>query len=268
MSRDEDTEMTEKELQDYVEGKDAVSAAYQALGKEQPSPELDAGILQKARDSVKEKTHPEKVFPYQRYSIAASVFLSVIVVSLYLNNEAEFTAINADRNSLPIAELQVIAPTAGDAGGVAASDANANAASPALAGARQLDALEASVERSEAIAIQVERPADERAEQLNAVLDDGAASQLRATAQGAGGEIQELELRATFFAADADFSTDALLVQPAPDYRISADLWLLEIQRLLSVGEDASVSEERSLFAAAYPDIDIDAALADLETDN
>ena len=83
----------DKNLQDFLDGTDKVSATYhslaQSLENEKPSAALDEAILQAARESVAEKTTQKKTIPVQAYSIAASICLAVLAVSLFLNNEYE-----------------------------------------------------------------------------------------------------------------------------------------------------------------------------------
>jgi len=49
----------DKNLQDYLEGTDQVSATYQSVSDEKPSAALDAAILQAARESVADKAIPK-----------------------------------------------------------------------------------------------------------------------------------------------------------------------------------------------------------------
>ena len=83
--------MSNKEpLQTYLDGKDKVSVSYQAFSKEKPSAELNERILEAARNSVGNSTVETKKVSsinYRQYSIAASICLSILVVSMFINNE-------------------------------------------------------------------------------------------------------------------------------------------------------------------------------------
>ena len=83
--------MSNKEpLQTYLDGNDKVSVNYQTFSKEKPSAELNERILEAARNSVGNSAVETKKVPsinYRQYSIAASICLSILVVSMFINNE-------------------------------------------------------------------------------------------------------------------------------------------------------------------------------------
>lgn len=74
----------DKELKAYLEGKDGLSDTYRELGSTEPSNELDAHILQAARDELAQDTQqPAQAGGnsiYSRpYAIAASVLLGILI---------------------------------------------------------------------------------------------------------------------------------------------------------------------------------------------
>ncbi len=245
MSDKQDTELTDLEFQDYLKGGDGVSAAYHELSTEQPSAELDAQILQAAKDNIRNTPQPKQAFPYQRYSIAASVFLSVFIVSLYFNNEAEFTQLNSVENFQPTIQLEENVPV------FEGNPAGAGAADNEAADANAVNVRAESRVAESQILESIEAP------QLDLELE-GVAEAAPAT------DVQTNLVNANSLAPLRAFQAETLF-EENPDYRSSADLWLLEIQRLSTENEVNAAEEERSLFAEVYPDINIDAELSELE---
>ena len=251
----------DKNLQDYLEGTDQVSATYQSVSDEKPSAALDAAILQAARESVADKAIPKKTIPVQAYSIAASICVAVLAVSLFLNNEAELLqneigeieALSIQLSDMPIDETV----SADEAAPLLQTDGNPNTVNTVNTANIQsaetnADAVaaEARLERSRTL-IQ-----ERQAESAN--LEEAAAFSTQAESDLGGLEqpAAQLEMAASLAPA-ADFS-----------YRQNPDSWLAEIQRLTEAGNTQAYEQERSLFAETYPDIDIDSALSELtETD-
>lgn len=236
---DKEGKSPEKNLEDAAE----VSAVYQALRHEKPSAELDAEILRAARQDV-EKQLTRKRIPYQAYSIAASICLAVLAVSLFLNNDEELTRGELDAASIPLSDAPASAFQQTEEAALQEEDADA----------LQEESLQLELQASR-VAIPPQNPLQEVPE-LNQNADVSAASALSIEADASGAQVPLAE------------SVQSSTADVPIDYRASADTWLAEIQRLTVTGNQVQLEQERMLFAEAYPDIDIDAALAGLETDN
>lgn len=254
------TSIEEKELQDYLRGSDNVTATYQslqaehALQNEKPSAALDESILQAARDSVAGKAAQKKGVPRQAYSIAASVCVAVLAVSLFLNNETELTGADLEALSIPLSD----APVAEIMNAEVAPLTDQNAASADMFS-----------EQLEPVASRIATPALElEAEGLEAAaLSNAIELRLEATteqAERAAGLSQEelLERSTTVVVA-----TEENIASPFV-YRQNVDSWLLEIQRLTDINNEVVLAEERRLFAERYPDMDIDSALIEIQLSN
>lgn len=249
------TSIEEKELQDYLRGSDNVTATYQslqaehALQNEKPSAALDESILQAARDSVAGKAAQKKSVPRQAYSIAASVCVAVLAVSLFLNNETELTGADLEALSIPLSD----APVAEIMNAEVAPLTDQNAASADMFS-----------EQLEPVASRIATPA---LELEAAALSNAIELRLEATteqAERAAGLSQEelLERSTTVVVA-----TEENIASPFV-YRQNVDSWLLEIQRLTDINNEVVLAEERRLFAERYPDMDIDSALIEIQLSN
>jgi hypothetical protein len=231
----------DKHLQDYLDGTDKVSATYHTVSDEKPSVALDEAILQAARESVADNATQKKAIPLQAYSIAASVCVAVLVVSLFLNNEAELMqneigeieALSIQISDVPADETA----SADEAATLLQAEPTANTDAGA-----DLSAEEAVADRN-----RIALPA------LQAEADNEAAGTAVFSTQAA----EQLEMAASLELAPVDFS-----------YRQNSDTWLVQIQALAEAGNEAELAEERRLFAETYPDIDIDSALSELTETN
>lgn len=243
----------DKNLQDYVEGTDQVSDTYYIVSDEKPSSALDEAILQAARESVADKAKHRKTIPVQAYSIAASICVAVLAVSLFLNNEAELMqneigeieALSIQLSDMPTAET-----VSADANTNTVNTVNTANIESAETNA-DIVAEEARLERSRILVQERQAESTNQAAEA-AAFSTQAESDLADLEQPAA----QLEMAATLEPA-ADFS-----------YRQNPDTWLAEIQRLTDLGNTQATEQERSLFTETYPEIDIDSALSELaETD-
>lgn len=248
-------ESEDKDLQDYLNGSDRVSAIYQSLQLEKslqdqkPSTALDEAILQAARESVAGSTQ-RKGLPRQVYSIAASVCVAVLAVSLFLNNEGELTSTDLEALSIPVSDapmLQRVEIMSAD--NVPVEDQNTASASafseqPQPAASRiatQDQQLEA-----EALSTAAEISLQEAVRGAERIAEPGAQQELQQEFEAIVQGGQEFDF----------------------DYRQSIETWLLEIQRLSDIGNEDELAEERRLFAESYPDMDIDSALTEIQLSN
>ncbi len=248
----------DKELQDYINGSDKVSATYQslqadqALQDEKPSAALDESILQAARESVKGSSTQKKVIPLQAYSIAASVCVAVLAVSLFLNNESELTGADFEAFSIPAADTPIAEMMSIDEATAVQNNENTSLV---------IESLEINARRAESPAPQLEADSLE-ATALSAAselrVETSAAQAERAVDLGSQEELLELAIVAE----------PEEILPPTLVYRQSVETWLLEIQRLSDIGNETELAEERRLFAESYPDIDIDSALTELQLSN
>lgn len=250
-------ESEEKALQDYLSGRDGVSAAYRSLSDEKPSAALDASIRQAAQEAVDGLPAGKKRFPLQVYSLAASICVAVLVVSLFLNNEDRLTRNELD--TISAIPLMDDAPTAElFSAGDARIPLNENAGSQANDANADLDVNAARVQTSAAAPVTAEAQVSSAAAALSIEAD---------SVEAEGRQAQEA--RSLEELLDLARSAPASEVQFLPEYRLNADSWLTEIQRLTAVSDEPGVeqvlTEERRLFAERYPGIDIDSALAELE---
>lgn len=232
----------DKELQDFLNGSDSVSATYQSLQDEKPSAALDQSILQAARESVADNVAQQPRIPKQAYSIAASVCVAVLVISLFVNNEAELTRSEIDSFSIPLSDTPTVEMMSAD-DALADMQINTNAVA---------ETIEINANRVVLPAPQIEADS----------LEAAGAATLSSLAEEAVQEAEAFEARAmeevTVAAQRSEVQEQSRL------YRQNVDSWLLEILRLSEADNQAALLEERELFAEAYPDINIDSALAEL----
>src|SRR5688572_27020257 len=90
MSKFDDNTPIDNELKAYLAGEDGVSATYRQLGAEEPPAELDQLILAAARNAVQKDKPRTTTNSRQRFSLAASFMVGVLVTSMYFNREGEF----------------------------------------------------------------------------------------------------------------------------------------------------------------------------------
>jgi hypothetical protein len=90
MSKTEDNTPIDNELKAYLAGEDGVSATYRQAGAEEPPAELDQLILAAARDAIQKNKPRTTTNSRQRFSLAASFMVGVLVTSMYFNQEGEF----------------------------------------------------------------------------------------------------------------------------------------------------------------------------------
>ena len=244
----------DKELQDYLNGRDKLSATYQSLQDEKPSAALDESILQAARDSVANKARQKKAIPAQAYSIAASICVAVLVASLFLNNESELTGNQFESFSIPLSDIPGAEMMSADDSTLANQNTvNANDAA---------EAIEIRANRVPSPAPQLE--ADSFAA-TGAAVPSTATDLVEAEAEteAATSTLEEVII---VTAQRQETAEQAIAMDMAifTGYRDEANTWLAEIQALTDAGSEDEIAEERRLFAERYPDIDIDSALADL----
>ncbi len=238
----------DKELQDYLNGSDKVSATYQSLQAgqvlqdEKPSAALDEAILQAARESVAGSSTQRKGIPLQAYSIAASVCVAILAVSLFLNNETELTGTDFEALSIQVED------------DVTAAQNNENIS-------LVIEALEINARRAESPAPQLEADRLEATALSSAAelrIETTAAQAESAADLGSQEELLELAIVA---------ESEELLLLPL-EYRQSVEAWLLEIQRLSDIGNETELAVERRLFSESYPNTDIDSALIEIQLSN
>jgi hypothetical protein len=246
----------DKQLEDYLQGKDGISSAYDQLGQEKPPADLDERILLAARSAIAGQKPAKKAIPYQAYSIAASVCLMVLAATLFLQNEDELTGADIHSRAIPL--MDSIEESAfqleADFNQLAPAEAEIQTAAPAPTAAQ-----------AQAEALQLE--AQEARQRV--ITEDGLAAQAleaieNANAQGAAAtdlQVFSLEQAGALNNAPQTAQTTAAV----PPYRASAESWLAEIQRLQAI-EPAQAAEEIRLFALEYPEMDIEAALEALNT--
>ncbi len=246
-------ESEDKDLQDYLDGSDRVTATYQslqadkALQDQKPSAAIDDAILQAARESVAGNSVQKKGIPRQVYSIAASVCVVVLAVSLFLNNEDELTGADLKALSIPVSDapmLQRLEIMTAD--NVPVGDQNTANASTFS-------------EQLEPTASRIATPDQQlEAEAFSAAAEISLQSAERGAQRIAESSAQQEVLENRETAAQV-FNVD---------YRQDIDTWLLEIQRLSEIGNEVELAEERRLFAERYPDMDIDSALTEIQLSN
>ena len=236
----------DKHLEEYLAGTDEVSASYRSLSDEKPSAALDESILKAAHEAVADKKASKKTIPVQAYSIAASICVAVLVVSLFLNNEPELMRNEMDSMSIPLSDMPLPESLSADEVNEAIQ-----AALPANTLSIDADAGTIAVEESLSGSLQIE------AESLEAA--DAAVFSTQAE------EIAEAERLRTEQSAAQDVISAARTLQAEFSYRQNSASWLAEIQRLTEAGDEQALAEERRLFAQTYPDIDIDSALATMQ---
>ncbi len=236
-------ETDENDLRDYLQGKDGVSGSYASFSQEKPSAELDDKILQAARSALEDQGRTKKRIPYQAYSIAASICVSVLLISLYLNSGSQLSRDlfeqsqiqimdNPDVEFLSADEVQIFIPEA--------AELEANA----------LESLNTQVES-------VRRVETQAASQEAIIVRQEAAEDVLAT------RFSEDDLAVTDTLASELSSATVEPLAAQAGYRQNADTWLREIQRLQAT-EPAQAAEEIRLFTESYPDVNIEAALTDL----
>jgi len=244
-------ESDDKDLEAYLNGSDGVSATYESLQvdktvqNEKPSAALDETILNAARESVAGEPLQKKAIPSQVYSIAASVCVAVLVVSLFLNNEDELTGADLEALSVPLSDapvLQRLEIMTVDNDAVDDQDATNTSAF--------FEQLEPMASRIEAEDLQHEAEAFSTANEISE----------QATARR--------EERIAEPVAEAEAAAALVEQILEPDYRQNVDTWLLEIQRLSDIGNEDELAVERRLFAESYPDMDIDSALTEIQSSN
>ena len=246
-------ELEDKDLQDYLNGSDRVTATYQslqldkALQDQKPSAAIDDAIFQAARESVAGKSMQKKGIPRQVYSIAASVCVAVLAVSLFLNNEDELTGADLEALSIPVSDapmlqrLEIIS-----ADNVSVEDQNRINASTFS------EQLEPTANRIATQNQQLE------AEALSAAAEISLQSAERGAQRIAEPSAQQEVLE------NGETAVQVFNV----DYRQNIGTWLLEIQRLSDIGNEDELAEERRLFAERYPDMDIDSVLTENQLSN
>ena len=259
MKDSQDNDLQEKELHDYLSGSDGISAAYQALPAdrvpqdEKPSAVLDESILQTARESVAGSSTQKKGIHLQAYSIAASVCVAVLVVSLFLNNETELTGTDFEALSIPVSDAPMAEIMSADAAPASEMDiSNANAVSEQLAPAATRIALpapltEAAEQEAEAFSNAIELSIETTAQESQRAAEPESQEELLELARG----VQTEEI-----------------IEFAFVYRQNVETWLLEIQRLSDIENQIELVEERRLFTESYPNVDIDSALIEIQNSN
>ncbi len=240
----------DKSLEEYLKGGDEVSAAYQLLSEEKPSAKLDQDILSAARLAVDEQARTgispvKKKVPYQAYSIAASICLSVLAVSLFMNNKEQFTQ-DSLLDEMEATSIQLLNTSSLEASSAdeQTSFIQENAASQSAPAALSIQLNPPEVETSSASSARLEINAD-RVEAEQDILRAASAQR----------SLQAPQLRESTATEEAAISS--------LDYRSSMETWLAEIQRLTQIGAEPELLEERRLFMEAYPDTDIDSALSE-----
>lgn len=217
----------DKALEAYLEGKDGVSATYRKLEDEEPSADLDARILQAARDELalgpqQSPQAPRKSIYSRPYAIAASVLLGILIGVMIapqppMTTQGDETVALSDAPATFQAEADLAAP-------------------PEPLNEREQETLETAVARE---AIQSEpAPAAEIAAEPEA--ESGRLGQIASTT------------------ANSEEITVTASPSPNLNYRSAPETWLEEI-RLLQQEVDAAeeaLEEELVLFREAYPDID------------
>ncbi len=247
----------DKQLEDYLQGKDGVSPAYDQLGQEKPPADLDERILLAARRAIAGQKPAKKAIPYQAYSIAASVCLMVLAATLFLQNEEELTGADIQSRAIPVM----------DSIEESAFQLEADFIQPAPAAAETQAAAPApTAAQAQAEALQLE---SQEASQRVVTEDDLAAQALEAienaNVQGAAATGLQVFSQEQVSALDNAPQTAQTTAAALPPYRASAESWLAEIQRLQAI-EPAQAAEEIRVFALEYPEMDIEAALEALNT--
>jgi hypothetical protein len=242
----------DKHLEEYLAGTDEVSASYRSLSDEKPSAALDESILKAAHEAVADKKASKKTIPVQAYSIAASICVAVLVVSLFLNNEPELMRNEMDSMSIPLSDMPLPESLSADEVNEAIQ-----AALPANTLSIDTDAGAIAVEESLSGSLQIEAESLESVESFEAA--DAAVFSTQAE------EIAEAERLRTEQSAAQEVISAARTLQAEFSYRQNSASWLVEIQRLTEAGDEQALAEERRLFAQTYPDIDIDSALATMQ---
>ncbi len=242
-------ESEDKILQEYLDGSDKLSATYQSLQDEKPPAALDESILLAARESVAGKAASKKIIPVQAYSIAASVCVAVLVVSLFIGNESDLIRDGVEPLSIPVSDMP------------AAEIQNLQIESSDTL--QESDLIGAGATNNTTLAETVLAPqAAESVQTGTAIL---AIDEVLEAADVAAARALQLEEIGSAQRAEVSEQFAELEALAQPDYRQSMDTWLAEIQRLTTTGNDVELEEEQRLFVQAYPDIDIDAALAELQ---
>lgn len=265
----------DKQLEDYLQGKDGVSSAYDQLGQEKPPADLDERILLAARSAIAGQKPAKKAIPYQAYSIAASVCLMVLAATLFLQNEDELTGADIQSRAIPVmdsieesafqleADFNQIAPAAAEIQAAAPGETEEAVVTAEL---RTQAAPAPAAAQAQAEALQLE---SQEARQRVLTEDDLAAQALEtienANAQGAVATDLQVFSQEQAGALNNAPQTAQTTAAAVPPYRASAESWLVEIQRLQAI-EPAQAAEEIRLLALEYPEMDIEAALEALNT--
>jgi hypothetical protein len=182
-----------------------------------------------------------KYISYLAYSIAVIIFVSVLLVFLYFNNASQLSRDSFEQSKIPLMD----APLLEFQLAIEAEDFLMQAYAPETlnvqaVNARQIETQAASGVLEEAIIIMQEDIKDTLAipiSEKNLAANAALASGLR-------------------------IPTGEPLAGHA-DYRQNSDDWLREIQRLQAT-EPAQAAEEIRVFTESYPDVNIRAALIDL----
>jgi hypothetical protein len=271
MSKTEDNTPLDGELKAYLAGEDGVSAAYRQAGAEEPPAELDRLILAAARDAVQKDIPRATATSRQKFSLAASFMVGVLVTSLYFNRE-DFTG-----SAVTSAELEEQAIIYQSVEQTAPAPAPAT---QAIAGDVQLEPLiqaapQATGQLTDQLTSAIAPPERQETSQskAEAALSSANSSALRVIVNNAIPPFRASMSRApesnAATASRAEVTDDS---EPDLSYRQTREEWLMAIFALREQAEqlantNAQLGEEVELFSATYPDLDLDAELQALQAE-
>ncbi len=234
-----DPDSRDRDLQEYLDGKSALSEVYEKATGEEPGPVSDATILAAAREHAsveREVAHS----PFSRSwlipaSLAAVLALSVSIVLLMTSPVEIYDA-----------DLGVVSPsdrkreTAGTTGAP-----DPSSASRATATAPALRSLPAELERRESSRL------DQGKEQRRQLAPT---SEAAPEALGRAAAVQEDRTRALGKAEETDQAES-----------LPAEVWLARIRALYESGSYDRARQELDLFQRRYPGHPIEDLLSELE---
>lgn len=281
---------SDDELNDFLGGRHAVSAAYQDLEKVSSPKELDERILARSREDLARHPAATSIWSYRSYAAAATIFLCLSLTFMFVNDPnipspADLQSpAEVRRVLIPVTQEQEAGspvPAESTAGlEFAEADANdaleplranENSNQQAPAQARNLGELidlveEARLSEQEGVAIvnRAESTATANAATIAPTALESADAVL-AEDVAIGNTQQSSEF------ADEDALEEIVVtgarIADLNSYRNDQQSWLEEIARLRAEDETESALEEEALFRGNYPDTDLEAALAALENE-
>lgn len=302
MSKTDDNTPIDNELKAYLAGQDGVSAAYRQTGEEEPPADLDNLILAAARHAVEKDTSRKTDNLRQKFPLAASFMVGVLVTAMYFNQGNEIagtvTSSGVVQEQLISESVQQPAPVFAPAAPPVATGQESDTevlerdalqqagqftqqATRAVAIAPQdtpapvqnkTESSQASAKATETQSIAADANADVQdsaiqgaAPAANTALPLASSEVARAESDSTGTQLEEIAITGSRIRAGDEFDLS---------YRQTREEWLRQI---LALGEDAidevdqleeintRLEEEITLFSEAFPDFDLEAQLQSLE---